>query len=717
MLPDRKLYVDSTGVYIPTPQGLYRVAPSGHEHLLTPQPDVYSLCRWQGRLWAFAENGAFAIDSRLPDTGTAQRLRPDTIHYEGLSADYGLLVRTTHSDELLLADAHSLYTLDADGRLHLLAGGFNLIKDLFVDRWDRLWMATYQGAYCFFNRRFHNHRLQDANDIVRAIAPLPSGRMVMGTLNGKLLAGDRLLSDSPDDFFVPSSAVIDGKVYMACRGDVAVVEESGKWKEEGGVPALRWLHLPYTRYQFVSEAGGRLILGTRQMVLSYDPTTGTTDTLTTDIPHPWCAATDGDGHLWVGSTYGLFCIGADSVQKAAYGQQRLTVTTMARGFDGTIYFATGDSLLTVRRGCQVEQLSDTLNALLSGHEVRQLHVSPRGYLVIAVIDGIFVVRLTSGGRAAAPSFFNHLNGFTMIEPQQARMAESSDGTVWMPCLEGLTSFRPEELLTDSQADTYIAPPVAWWQRWWVIALGLLTLLLLVFSLVLLTEQHRHRRRLRRLQREKKLKELQINAIRLKAIPHFHANVLAGIEYFLMNNDTAEATRYLKLYSDFTNQTLIDIDRPARTVAEEVAYTRIYLQLEQLRYGDRLRYDISVANDVNQQALLPTMLLHTYCQNAVKHGISNRPTGGTVSLSISQRQDGYVVVVVEDDGVGRAAAARLNRNSTQQGLRILMEQIELYNQTNRRPIRQTVTDLCDADGRPAGTRFEMAVPQDYAFTQL
>ena len=732
MTPDRKLYIDSTGTYVPTPTGLYRIDPQGQAHRLTEQADVYSLCRWDGRLWAFAETGAFAIDGResclsntesgpsqltvgnlacqIPNPGFA-------IPYSGMATDYGLLVRTTHNGELLIADAHSLYAVTRDHTLRQIATGFNLIKDLFIDRWDRLWLATYQGVYCFFNRRFTNHRLNDPNDIVRAIAALPDGRMVMGTLNGKLIVGDSIVSDAPDNFFVPSASVVGGNAFMACRDDVAEI-----WINKGKEVALWWRHLPYNRYQFVGEYGDEVLLGTRQMILAYDPLHRNIDTLTTDIPHPWCAVADDDGNLWVGSTYGLFRLTPQlstlncqlsTPEKVEYRDQRLIVTTMARDSRGTVYFASGDSLLKVIYG-EVWQVSDSLNSRLAGHEIRQLHVSPRGYLVIAVIDGLFIVRLTADGQTAATAFFDHRNGFTMIEPQQARMAETPDGTVWMPCLDGMVSFRPEELLADSQADTFIAPPVAWWQHWWVIAAAVLAMVGIAVGLALLAERRHHRRRLRRLEREKKQKELQINAIRLKAIPHFHANVLAGIEYFLMNNDSAEATHYLKLYSDFTNQTLTDIDRPARSVAEEVAYTRIYLELEQLRYGDRLNFDIRVADDVNQQRQLPTMLLHTYSQNAVKHGIGNKVGGGHIAIDISRRPDGYLTVRVTDDGVGRAAAAQLNSNSTRQGLRILLEQIELYNQSNRRPISQTVTDLYDADGRPAGTCFEMDVPEDYNY---
>ncbi len=221
----------------------------------------------------------------------------------------------------------------------------------------------------------------------------------------------------------------------------------------------------------------------------------------------------------------------------------------------------------------------------------------------------------------------------------------------------------------------------------------------------------------RLEDEKVKKELQLSAVRLKAIPHFHSNVLASIEYFVSNHSTDEATHYLKLYSDFTNQTLSDIDRPSRPVADEVAYVSAYLELEQLRYGERLLYTVSVAPDVDQTVMLPTMLLHTYCENAVKHGIANKTGVGHVSVAVSrERMDGAdgVLVSVSDDGVGRSEAAHAGGSSTKQGLKILSQQIEIYNRANRHHIRQRVTDLTDGEGRPAGTRFETWVPVDFKY---
>ena len=297
----------------------------------------------------------------------------------------------------------------------------------------------------------------------------------------------------------------------------------------------------------------------------------------------------------------------------------------------------------------------------------------------------------------------------MIEPQQAVMAETADGTVWMAGLEEMTSFRPAELLTDNGAETFVAPPLAWWQHWWVmcgfVLLGIMVLVGLMRLIV--------RRRLRRIERDRREKELQISAIRLKAIPHFHSNVLAGIEYFLMNGSTEDATRYLKLYSDFTNLTLTDIDRASRNVAEEVEYARIYLELEKLRYGERLAFDIDVSEDFPADTQIPNMVIYTYAQNAVKHGIAPKPDGGHINIRVGRHGDN-VVIEVEDDGIGREAAQKVSQQSTKQGLRILMDQVGLYNHRNRKPITQRVDDLRDVEGKAAGTRFVMCVPMGYVF---
>ena len=378
---------------------------------------------------------------------------------------------------------------------------------------------------------------------------------------------------------------------------------------------------------------------------------------------------------------------------------------------GAVFFASNDSLFVIRDG-ELQPLNNQLPQL-SGHEIRSLHVSPYGYLVVAMTDGLLVASIDSSYTIGKARLLDHLDGFTLLEPLKATMTEQEDGTVWLCGIEEMTTFKPAELLALSEEDTYVAPPLKWYEHWWAWLAGLLLLSAVIWLIAYSYVRRRHAKEMLRLKREKKQKELQLSAIRLKTIPHFHANVLAAIEYFVLNNSTDEAARYLKLYSDFTNRTLQDIDRPARTVDEEVDYVTKYLELQKLRYDERLTYSVMVADNVDRKALLPTMLLHTYVENAIKHGISPKPEGGHVDVVITSYED-CTVVTVEDNGIGRRKAAQLNRNTTKMGLRILSEQIQLYNKSNKHRIRQHVRNLKDADGKIAGTHFDMTVPKDYVY---
>ena len=701
MPPDRKMYVDSSGIYVPTPQGLY-MADDGKMRRISRKADVFSLVRSGGDLIALASDGLYIVD-----TDGLAPLCPHVFE----APDYGLYVRRNRQGQLIIADSHTIWRYDAAAPepMQLLATGFNLIKGIFIDKWNRLWAATYQGVYCFFHCNFTNHRLTDKNDIVRAVA-FAGDKLVAGTLNGKIMVDGEVQYGQEDNFFAPGATEIDGTVYMAGNGDVAAVSGDG----------IRWLGLPEGVYRFVSRAGRRLIIGTRNSLLSYDTRTARLDTVTTEILRVWCAVEDDGGRLWVGGNPGLFCLtdfdgGETSAQKVKSTPNTQIITTMATDGKGQICFARGDSLFCLQN-CRVRAMAE-LQPMLSGHEVRNVHLSPRGYLVVAAIDGLLVARMDGSGLASDAHWFNADEGFTTIEPLMGTMAESADGTVWLCGIEDMISFRPELLLADNQESTVIPAPRPWWKQWWMLLIAAALLSLLVWRVASLAEKRQSRKRMAALEREKRQKELQLQAVRLKSIPHFHSNVLSSIEYFVMNKSADDASHYLKLYSDFTNQTLSDIDRPSRSVSEEVDYIRSYLELERLRYGDRLNYSIEVAPDVDQNLQIPTMLLHTYSQNAVKHGIASKAGEGNVEVRIKRESrsgaDG-VLVSVKDDGVGRAEAARSGGYSTGQGLKILQQQIELYNQANKHHIVQQVTDLTDADGRSAGTCFETWVPADYKF---
>jgi ligand-binding sensor domain-containing protein len=157
--------------------------------------------------------------------------------------DYGLHCCHDSRGRLVIADSHAVYLYDGH-TVSKVADGFNLIKHLFIDRWNRLWIATYQGLYCYFMMDFHNERLTDSNDLARALAYDGAGHRVAGTLNGKLLIDGKVMAEHPEDFFIPSSAIIDGKVYIGGKEDIYRVEDN----------RLIGLGLSFDRCQFVTNA-------------------------------------------------------------------------------------------------------------------------------------------------------------------------------------------------------------------------------------------------------------------------------------------------------------------------------------------------------------------------------------------------------------------------------------------------------------------------------
>ena len=242
MTTDRKIYLDTTGIYVPTQRGLYvirntRFASPKNANpslqgrvgerliLLSTKSDIFSLIRCGDTLYALAADGIYTIAANFNLQSSTFNTPPLSLllAHRFEAPDYGLFVRQNSSGQLIIADSHTIWRYDGKGGLQQLATGFNLIKGIFIDKWDRLWVPTYQGVYCFFHCKFTNHRLSDRNDIVRAIAPSPADgkTLVMGTLNGKLLMGERLVSNIDGNFYQPCAATIGQRVYMAGNGDVA----------------------------------------------------------------------------------------------------------------------------------------------------------------------------------------------------------------------------------------------------------------------------------------------------------------------------------------------------------------------------------------------------------------------------------------------------------------------------------------------------------------
>jgi len=119
------------------------------------------------------------------------------------------------------------------------------------------------------------------------------------------------------------------------------------------------------------------------------------------------------------------------------------------------------------------------------------------------------------------------------------------------------------------------------------------------------------------------------------------------------------------------------------------------------------YDIKIADNISGDTNVPKMMIQSYAENAIKHGLMHRREGGRLSIDISGGKTG-LQVIIEDNGVGRIKAAELNQDSTHRGYRIMEQINELYKKLYQTGIRQEIEDIIDDIGNPSGTRVTLAI---------
>jgi LytS/YehU family sensor histidine kinase len=144
-------------------------------------------------------------------------------------------------------------------------------------------------------------------------------------------------------------------------------------------------------------------------------------------------------------------------------------------------------------------------------------------------------------------------------------------------------------------------------------------------------------------------EAQLKMLRYQLNPHFLFNTLNAISTLVLDGKGKTANGMVSSLSAFLRYSL-DSDPVQRvTLAQEIDATNLYLGIEQLRFGERLRVHMDIAAEA-RTALVPSLILQPLIENAVKYAVSRREEGGTIQ--IQARRDGdSLAIVIHDDGPG------------------------------------------------------------------
>jgi two-component system, LytTR family, sensor kinase len=170
--------------------------------------------------------------------------------------------------------------------------------------------------------------------------------------------------------------------------------------------------------------------------------------------------------------------------------------------------------------------------------------------------------------------------------------------------------------------------------------------------------------------ERRFTEARLNSLRMQLDPHFLFNALNTISS-QVERDPRMARTMIERLGDLLRQSLELRDREEIPLAEELAFLDHYLAIQRIRFGARLRIDIRVDAAV-RYATVPCLILQPLVENAIRHGLSPRASGGTIVLSAVG--DGRQLQIrVMDDGVGLPAGWSLG-SSAGIGLTLTRERI-------------------------------------------
>ena len=221
--------------------------------------------------------------------------------------------------------------------------------------------------------------------------------------------------------------------------------------------------------------------------------------------------------------------------------------------------------------------------------------------------------------------------------------------------------------------------------------------------------------------EREIASEQINSLRQKVLrsqmnPHFIFNSLNAIQSYMLKKETVKAVNYLSSFAKLIRMILDSSRYDYITLSKEISILQHYLDLQQLRFGDKFTYKLDIDESLDIESLLiPVMLAQPFIENAIEHGLQHLDTKGTVRISFVREQENIVFNVI-DNGIGRQASMKIQENIEHKNhslsTQIFKERLFTLNKFSGKKITYNIIDLKDNAGNAKGTMVIINLPLMY-----
>jgi hypothetical protein len=208
----------------------------------------------------------------------------------------------------------------------------------------------------------------------------------------------------------------------------------------------------------------------------------------------------------------------------------------------------------------------------------------------------------------------------------------------------------------------------------------------------------------------KNKKIALQSLRREMNPHFIFNSLNSVNQFIAQNNELEANKYLSSYSKLMRTIMENSNKDFIPLSIELEQMKQYLQLENMRFGDKFTYSVEVDNELDTDAVfIPNMLIQPQLENAIWHGLRYREEKGHLLLKIN-KEGNHLSVIIEDNGIGIQKSKKWKtprqKEHKSRGLKNTYERIELLNKLYHTKIN---LEIKEKEGAETGMIVQIQTP--------
>jgi len=177
---------------------------------------------------------------------------------------------------------------------------------------------------------------------------------------------------------------------------------------------------------------------------------------------------------------------------------------------------------------------------------------------------------------------------------------------------------------------------------------------------------------------------------------------------MMKNDGRKAAFYLSSFSSLMRSILKNSREELITLQEEIQTIENYLNLHQLRLGEKLSFSVSVSDELESESVvIPPMLVQPFVENAIIHGIEKMEKNGLISVTFGKEND-QLKITVEDNGNGIEISAK-KENHVSYALQIFKERVANLKKTTGADVFYHIGSREPADEKNPGTLVTLKLP--------